>query len=85
MDLSEEAGLTPVAPLNLRTARLVLRPLQDADRPVLARIGGQPEVARMMSSLQASWPERDVRAWIARSEWRGRPGFRLAVCLPDGR
>ena len=38
----------------------------------------------MMSSLQAPWPEQDVRAWIARSAWRGRPGFRLAVCLPDG-
>lgn len=84
MDLSEEAGRTPAAPLNLRTARLVLRPLRDADWPELARIGGQRQVARMMSSLQAPWPEQDVRAWIARSAWRGRPGFRLAVCLPDG-
>ena len=84
MDLSEEAGLTPAPRLILRTARLVLRPLQDADWPELARIGGQPEVARMMASVRAPWAEADVRAWIARSEWRGRPGFRLAVCLPDG-
>ena len=84
MDLSEEAGLTPVAPLILRTARLVLRPLQDADWPELARIGGQPEVARMMWSLQAPWPETEVLAWIARSRWSGKPGFRLTVCLPDG-
>jgi RimJ/RimL family protein N-acetyltransferase len=84
MDLSEEAGLTPVAPLILRTARLVLRPLVDADWPELARIGGQPEVARMMASVRAPWAEADVRAWIARSRWGGRPGFRLAVCLPDG-
>ncbi len=83
MDLSEEAGLTPVAPLILRTARLDLRPLVDADWPELARIGGQPEVARMMASVRAPWAEADVRAWIARSHWSGRPGFRLAVCLPD--
>lgn len=75
----------PIAELFLRTRRLDLRPLQDADWPDLARIGGQPEVARMMSSVRAPWPEPDVRAWIARSEWREKPGFRLAVCLPDGK
>jgi hypothetical protein len=37
MDLSEEAGLTPVAPLILQTARLCLRPLADADWPDVAR------------------------------------------------
>jgi RimJ/RimL family protein N-acetyltransferase len=84
MDLSEEAGLTPVAPLILQTARLCLRPLADADWPDVARIGGQPGVARMMASVRAPWAEADVRAWIARSHWRGLPGFRLAVCLPDG-
>jgi len=84
MDLPEEAGLTPVRPLILHTRRLVLRPLADADWPDMARIGGQVEVARMMASTRAPWAESDVRAWIARSEWRGVPGFRLAVCLPDG-
>ena len=65
MDLSEETGLTPVAPLILRTARLVLRPLQDADWPELARIGGQPGVARMMWPLQASWSEPRLRQQLA--------------------
>ena len=41
MDLSEETGLTPVAPLILQTDRLVLRPLPDANWPALARIVGQ--------------------------------------------
>jgi len=68
MDLSEETGLIPLSPLILRTARLALRPLQDADWPELGRIGGQPRVASMTSSVQAPWPEPDVRAWIARSE-----------------
>jgi RimJ/RimL family protein N-acetyltransferase len=49
----------------------------------MARIGGQRQVARMMASLRSPWVEQDVRRWIARSIWRGTPGFRLAVCLPD--
>jgi RimJ/RimL family protein N-acetyltransferase len=70
--------------LLLRTARLVLRPLEDTDWQAVGRIGGQPQMARMMCSLRSPWAEEDARAWIAASAWRGTPGFRLAVCLTDG-
>jgi len=71
-------------PLRIETARLVLRPHSDADAAVLSRIGGMPEVARMMSSVNALWPEADVLDWMAKSRWRGAPGFRMAICLRDG-
>ena len=70
--------------LHLRTERLFIRPLTSRDAPRLQEIGGVPEVARMMSSVSAPWPEEEVLAWIANSAWRGQIGFRLGICLSDG-
>ncbi|MEZ5779747.1 MAG: GNAT family N-acetyltransferase [Paracoccaceae bacterium] len=72
-------------PLRIETGRLVLAPL-DADRDWrdLARIGGDPAVAPMLMSVVSPWPEDEVRAWVARSLWRGFPGFRLGIFLKDG-
>ena len=68
----------------LETPRLRLRPLEDRDWRRLQQLGGVPEVARMMLYLTAPWPEDAVRHWIATGAFRGRPGYRLGVTLPDG-
>lgn len=70
--------------IGLRTPRLVLRPLTAADAPRLARIGGVEEVARMMCSIPSPFPEAAARDWIARGQFRGRPGYRLGIALPRG-
>lgn len=70
--------------IEIVTARLVLRPHLETDWPRLQQIGGTPEVARMMMFLTVPWPEVDVRRWIAIGRFRGRPGYRLGVTLPDG-
>ncbi len=70
--------------IEIRTDRLILRPLRDADWRRLQQIGGVPEVARMMLSLTVPWPESAIRQWIATSAFRGRPGFRLGITRHDG-
>lgn len=65
--------------LDIQTERLRLRPLEAADAPRLSRLGGTPDVARMMLSFQAPWPEEAVLRWIEASRYRGRLGFRLAI------
>ncbi|MGB5559624.1 MAG: GNAT family N-acetyltransferase [Paracoccaceae bacterium] len=71
-------------PFPLETDRLILRPLESSDWRDLQRIGGQSRVARMLFSVKSPWPEADVKAWLDKSRWRGRLGFRLAVTLQDG-
>lgn len=78
MDLPEENGL------RLVTARLRLRPLTQADAPVLGRIGGTLRVARMFKSILSPWPDDALRVWIEKAAWTGKPGYRLGICLPDG-
>ncbi|NJM83126.1 MAG: GNAT family N-acetyltransferase, partial [Tabrizicola sp.] len=58
-------GFARANPLVIETARLRLAPL-DADRDweALSRIGGRPEVARMLMSVPSPWPETLVRDWI---------------------
>lgn len=72
-------------PLQIETARLWLAPLEpERDAADLARIGGQPEVARQMFSLRAPWPEAELRDWITASSWRGCLGFRLGIWRAGG-
>lgn len=70
--------------LHIRTQRLFLRPLAQADAARLQSIAGVAPVARMMSSVNRPWPDAEVATWIERSQWRGRIGFRLGICLKDG-
>ncbi|MFY0632524.1 MAG: GNAT family N-acetyltransferase [Vannielia sp.] len=65
--------------LDLTSERLRLRPLVPSDAPRLARFGGVPEVARMMLTFQAPWPEEAVLRWIEAAAYKGRPGFKLAI------
>ncbi|MFC3182371.1 GNAT family N-acetyltransferase [Cypionkella sinensis] len=77
--------LTPEAflaanPLEILTPRLRLAPLNiERDWRDIARIGGDPLVAPMTSSHRSPWPEAEVRAFLAESQWQGRPGFRLGI------
>ena len=38
----------------------------------------------MLFSVGSPWSEADVNAWLDKSKWRGKPGFRPAVALKDG-
>jgi RimJ/RimL family protein N-acetyltransferase len=83
-----EHALTPyraASPLVVETGRLRIEPL-DADRDWwnLSRIGGNPAVARNLMSVHSPWTEAQVRDWIARSLWRGRPPFRLGIWAKGG-
>lgn len=77
--------LTPEAfwaanPLEILTDRLRLAPLDiERDWRDIARIGGDALVAPMTSSHRSPWPEAEVRATLAESQWRGRLGFRLGI------
>ena len=77
--------LTPEAflaanPLEILTDRLRLAPLDiERDWRDIARIGGDPLVAPMTNSHLSPWPEAEVRATLAESQWRGRLGFRLGI------
>ncbi|MBT8408741.1 MAG: GNAT family N-acetyltransferase, partial [Alphaproteobacteria bacterium] len=68
----------------LKTPRLLIRELHASDWRALQAIGGDPAVARMMVSVPSPWPDTHVKTWIEKSLYRGRPGFRPAVCLKDG-
>ncbi|MEL6516206.1 MAG: GNAT family N-acetyltransferase [Pseudomonadota bacterium] len=66
------------------TDRLHLRTLRPTDWRRIQQIGGDPDIARMMMRMTVPWPEEAVKLWIAHGQYRGRPGFWLAICLPDG-
>ncbi len=91
MDLPQEAQVTapPSGPggdaaPTIRTARLCLRPMAEADAPDLARIGGDPRVAPMLFLPTIPWPVAKAKDFIHAWRWQGRPGYRLAICEPGG-
>ncbi|RVT82598.1 N-acetyltransferase [Rhodobacteraceae bacterium CCMM004] len=63
----------------LATPRLSLREMRPGDLGAVLRIGGDVRVARMLSSVAHPWDAEAAQVWIARSLYRGRPGFRLAI------
>ncbi|WP_172960980.1 GNAT family N-acetyltransferase [Oceaniglobus roseus] len=64
----------------LATERLTLRELRDGDLKALMRIAGDPRVARGLSDVKVPWGEEAARLWLDRARFRGRPGFRAAIC-----
>lgn len=64
----------------LRTPRLLLRELQSGDLHDLRRIAGQEAVARMMFNIPVPFPEDAARRWLNAWRYRGRLGFRAAIC-----
>ncbi|GLS88648.1 hypothetical protein GCM10010873_36220 [Cypionkella aquatica] len=73
-------GFLAANPLEIRTARLRLAPLEvERDWRDIARIGGHPDVAPMTNSHRSPWPEAEVRATLIESQWQGKLGFRLGI------
>jgi len=64
----------------LTTTRLTIRELRDGDLPALMRIAGQDAVARMLFNITVPWPEPAARRWLYGARYRGRLGFRAAIC-----
>ncbi len=69
---------------SIETDRLEIREMRMDDWSDLARVGGQFEVARNLATVASPWPEDEVKTWIRRGMFRGRPGFRGTVTLKDG-
>ena len=64
----------------LVTPRLTLRGLQQGDLADLIRIAGQNQVARMLFNVTVPWPHDAAQHWLMRWQYRGRLGFRAAIC-----
>lgn len=69
----------------LAAPRVQTRPLEPGDARHLVGFATRPQVAGSLMSIRTDWTDADAREWINQSEWRGKPGFRLAVTLWDGR
>ncbi|MCK0100943.1 GNAT family N-acetyltransferase [Pseudohalocynthiibacter sp. F2068] len=65
------------------TPRLEVRAFAPEDWTRLSEIGGNPKVARMMLSLNAPWPEADVKIWMAQNTYQGTLGYLAGIYLPD--
>ena len=65
------------------TERLSVRPLTRTDAPDLARIGGDARVAPMIFAATVPWSVEGAERLIARDQWTGRLGFRLAILKDD--
>ncbi|PTW49912.1 GNAT family N-acetyltransferase [Rhodovulum kholense] len=63
----------------VETPRLILREFRPEDVTPLLRIGRDRRVSQMMSTLPVRWTQSQAADWIARSRFRGEPGFRLAI------
>lgn len=68
----------------LETDRLILRESRDADWQDLQRIAGNSTVAPMLGSVENPWPDTNVRSWLRKGQFRGRPGFRGIIQLKNG-
>ncbi|MEO0865480.1 MAG: GNAT family N-acetyltransferase, partial [Pseudomonadota bacterium] len=62
----------------IETARLRIRPWTVSDAPALAHLVTD-EVARMTGSMSAGWSVSEAEDYIRSRQWRGFPGFMLAV------
>ncbi len=62
----------------LYTPRLTLRPLIEADAPVLAKLA-IPEITRGTCSIVTGWSEEEARDFIRARAWSGIPGFMAAI------
>jgi RimJ/RimL family protein N-acetyltransferase len=66
--------------VRLETERLVLRPLEVADAPVIQREVSRVEIARMTLTIPHPYPDGGAAAWIAQT----RPGVDFALELRAG-
>jgi len=69
----------------IRTGRLLLRPVTSEDLPVIARLIGDFEVARMLSLVPHPYALEDARAWHGQNAGQTENGERaFAIDKDDG-
>ncbi|MBZ5661108.1 MAG: GNAT family N-acetyltransferase [Acidobacteriia bacterium] len=71
------------APQELKTARLLLRSLEQADIPAIARLAGAREIASMTANIPHPYAEQDARNFLARASEEFRSGLSVsfAICV----
>jgi RimJ/RimL family protein N-acetyltransferase len=67
----------------LTTVGLLIHELLLDDWQAMQRIGGYPSVAPTLATVTSPWAEDEVKNWIGCSLFRGHPGFRVAIVLPE--
>ena len=73
----------PDWPVRLETERLILRPLEKGDLPVLVRELGRWEVARWLIRVPHPYTPEDAAAWLAMTITKRRDGTMLhMVAVP---
>jgi 8-oxo-dGTP diphosphatase len=79
------AAAAPASGLELRTARLTLRPPRPADAEAIHRLVNDWEVVRMLSRLPFPYPRELTEAWIAETARERDAGtaFHLAITGQD--
>jgi RimJ/RimL family protein N-acetyltransferase len=63
----------------LRTDRLILRPMIEADVEPFHALVTRPEVARMLYLFHPGWTLAEARVFLADWVWRGQLRFRLSI------
>lgn len=66
-------------PLHIRTERLLIDPLDEADAASMAAIINDPDVAPMLASFSLPYTEDMARERIAQTQFRDRIGFFAAI------
>ena len=69
--------------LPMRTKRLALRNMTQADAEDLHRIAVHPDVGPMLFRFPPDWPLDAARAFIGETQFSGSAPFRLGVYLED--
>ena len=75
------------APQEIKTARLLLRPLEQTDIPAIVRLAGAREIASMTANIPHPYTEQDARDFLARAseEFRSGRSLSFAVCISAAR
>lgn len=70
------------------TDRLIIRPFELTDAPDIARMAGDPQVARMIGSVMSPYPVIAAELWVltVRAGWdrKPAPNYAFAVTTKDG-
>ena len=69
----------PFPEFDVRTERLTMRPLSEADLPAFHEIAGQKSVARMLVNLAHPLEFEAAKKWVHQRRFRGRLGFMVGI------
>ncbi len=77
--------MTAPLPTEIRTERLLVRPIEDDDAPAIRRYAGDERIARYTATVPHPYPEDGVEQFLAR--WRPKEradtGRVFAICLSE--